>query len=201
VQVVLEPVFNAGVPVVSMVRAPDDRLYFCTLKGKELIHAGGATSVFLDLASIADVPFHSGGANGLYGLPFHPGFNDPASRGYRLCYTYHDERKFVSGSGGPLTGLPEFWSPEQYVPDALADPKLTNISGQTPILSNDDWGDSPEAAYTKSVSASVFSFGLPEGSKDAALVVTLPPGTYTMHASSGDGVSTGVALVEVYEFE
>jgi len=83
----------------------------------------------------------------------------------------------------------------------LADPKLTIFSGQTPILSNDDWGNNQEAAYTKLVSASVFAFGLPEGSKDAVLVVTLPPGTYTMHASSADGVSTDVALVEVYEVE
>lgn len=127
VVVALAPVFNAGAPVVGMARAPDDRLYVCTLNGKVLVHAGGVSSVFLDLASIADVPFLSGGANGLYGLAFHPGFNDPESAGYRLCYTYHDERKFVSGTGGALTGLPDFWSPEQYVPGSPA-PTTSNYT-------------------------------------------------------------------------
>ena len=35
-------------------------------------------------------------------------------------------------------------------------------------------------------------------SKDAVLLVTLPPGSYTAQVS-GVGGSTGVALIEVYE--
>ena len=48
------------------------------------------------------------------------------------------------------------------------------------------------------VASQVFAFPLASGSKDAAFVVTLPPGQYTVHAKASDGVSTGVVLVEVY---
>jgi hypothetical protein len=65
------------------------------------------------------------------------------------------------------------------------------------MLMNDDWGDDAQAAVTAVVAAQVGAFPLPVGSADAAVVVTLPPGGYTLHASGKDG-STGVALVEVY---
>jgi hypothetical protein len=42
------------------------------------------------------------------------------------------------------------------------------------------------------------AFGLSAGSKDAALLGTLPPGAYTAQVS-GVNATTGVALVEVYE--
>jgi hypothetical protein len=41
------------------------------------------------------------------------------------------------------------------------------------------------------------TFPLTTGSRDAALVRTLPPGVYTVHVN-GVGNATGVALVEVY---
>jgi hypothetical protein len=81
--------------------------------------------------------------------------------------------------------------------DVLADPFMTVYSGQDPILQNDNWGDSPDAANTAAVAAQVGAFALPTGSRDAAMVVTLPPGSYTIHASGIDG-GTGTALVEVY---
>jgi hypothetical protein len=49
------------------------------------------------------------------------------------------------------------------------------------------------AAFTR-----VGAFALPAGSRDAALLATLPPGAYTAQVS-GVGGTTGVALVEVYE--
>ena len=46
---------------------------------------------------------------------------------------------------------------------------------------------------------SVGAFGLPgAASKDAALLVSLPPGNYSVQAAGAAG-TTGVALVEVYE--
>jgi hypothetical protein len=45
--------------------------------------------------------------------------------------------------------------------------------------------------------ARVGTFPLTTGSRDAALVRTLPPGVYTVHVN-GVGNATGVALVEVY---
>lgn len=88
------------------------------------------------------------------------------------------------------------------VSGVLADPEMTIHrrvgSTDTEILYNDNWQEDSDFAHTSAVAAQVYAFGLPPGSKDAALVVTLLPGIYTVHAS-GVGGATGVALVEVYE--
>jgi hypothetical protein len=44
----------------------------------------------------------------------------------------------------------------------------------------------------------VGAFPLRSGSKDAALIVTLQPGAYTVQVTSVSG-ATGVALIEVYD--
>ena len=44
----------------------------------------------------------------------------------------------------------------------------------------------------------VFAFPLPATSTDSALLVTLPPGSYTAQVNGASG-STGIALLEVYE--
>ncbi len=75
----------------------------------------------------------------------------------------------------------------------LADPRLEIFSGSTSIGSNDNWIAADAAAF-----ASVGAFPLTAGTRDAALVVTLNPGSYTAHVS-GVGGTTGVALVEVYQ--
>ena len=81
------------------------------------------------------------------------------------------------------------------VAGSLANPRLAVLrSGATEeMAANDDW----EAALAPAF-ASVGAFALPPGSRDAALVVTLPPGAYTAQVS-GVGGTTGIALVEVYE--
>lgn len=78
------------------------------------------------------------------------------------------------------------------VPDVLNDPKLTlyDASG-APIWENDSW-DTGAA-----IAASVGAFRFDAGSRDAAAVVTLAPGTYTVQVSGAAGQS-GEALVEVY---
>ena len=83
---------------------------------------------------------------------------------------------------------------------ALADPQLelTQTSGGTAVTvaSNDNWGGD---AQISAVGASVGAFSLSSAtSKDAAILVTLPPGVYSAKAS-GVGGTTGVALIEVYE--
>jgi hypothetical protein len=80
----------------------------------------------------------------------------------------------------------------------MADPKLTIYSGQTAILTNDNWGDNPDAAHTTTVAQEVFAFALAAGSADAAFVVTLQPGSYTVVGSSAVDGGTGVVLVEIY---
>ncbi len=46
----------------------------------------------------------------------------------------------------------------------------------------------------------VGAFSLSADSKDAALLIALPPGNYTAQVS-GVGETTGVALVEVYDVQ
>jgi alpha-tubulin suppressor-like RCC1 family protein len=81
------------------------------------------------------------------------------------------------------------------VGDALADPKLELFDDSGRINSNDDWDSSDVLA---GIFPTVGAFGLERGSKDAALLVTLPPGKYTAQVSGVAGGS-GVAMVEVYE--
>ena len=107
---------------------------------------------------------------------------------------------FVIGGGSPLKVLVRAVGPGLAffgVPGTVVDPQLILFNAtSTKIAENNDWGGTPEltAAF-----ASVGAFALPAAtSKDAALLVTLPPGNYTAQAS-GVNATTGVALVEVYE--
>ena len=82
------------------------------------------------------------------------------------------------------------------VPGTVVDPQLTLFAGSTKIGENNDWAGTAEltAAF-----ASVGAFALPSAtSKDAALLVSLAPGQYSVLAT-GVNNTTGVALVEVYE--
>lgn len=76
---------------------------------------------------------------------------------------------------------------------ALADPKLELFGSNGKIQENDNWDAAARGAF-----AAVGAFDLPSGSRDAALLVTLPPGSYTAQVSGIAGAS-GVALVEVYD--
>jgi sugar lactone lactonase YvrE len=84
----------------------------------------------------------------------------------------------------------------------LADPRLELFDGQSRrIAANDNWSDDGALAGAElsAVFARVGAFALGVGtSKDAALLVTLSPGNYTVQVSA-TGQTTGVALVEVYE--
>ena len=87
------------------------------------------------------------------------------------------------------------------VPGTLPDPKLEIYDSATParlIFSNDNWNDGALAADLRSATAVVGGFALAEGSKDAALLVYLDPGAYTVQITDVAGRS-GVSLVEVYE--
>ncbi len=79
----------------------------------------------------------------------------------------------------------------------VVDPQLALFNASSVrIAENDNWGGS--AALT-AVFDSVGAFRLsPAASRDAALVLTLAPGNYTVQVS-GVGGATGTALVEVYE--
>jgi alkaline phosphatase len=82
---------------------------------------------------------------------------------------------------------------------ALADPvlRLTNAAGGL-IGANDSWEQNSNLNALQSVTQLTGAFALNPGSKDAAILVTLPPGGYTVQVS-GAGDTTGIALVEIYE--
>lgn len=84
------------------------------------------------------------------------------------------------------------------VPGTLLDPLLEIYAtgASTPRASNDNWnGD----AVLNSVFTRVGAFPLPAASsRDAALVISLPPGGYSARVS-GVGDTVGEVLVEIYE--
>jgi hypothetical protein len=84
------------------------------------------------------------------------------------------------------------------VANALANPTLSIVdsTGKT-IATNDDWEQNNNVDEVRSITA-LLAFPLPAGSKDAALLVTLPPGAYSC-VVSGVANTSGTALVEVYE--
>jgi alpha-tubulin suppressor-like RCC1 family protein len=79
------------------------------------------------------------------------------------------------------------------VTGALADPKIELYSGQTIIAANDNWQtDSPATI------AEIQATGIaPSNPLEAALMLTLNPGAYTVIVSGVSG--TGVGIVEVFE--
>lgn len=84
------------------------------------------------------------------------------------------------------------------VANALLDPQIELFSGATRIASNNDWGSASNVSEVVSASERLYAFALPAGSKDAVLLQSLNPGSYTVQIS-GVNQTTGVALVEVYD--
>jgi hypothetical protein len=82
------------------------------------------------------------------------------------------------------------------VPATLPDPQLQLYSGSTLLESNYAWGGNPLISAT---AASVGAFAWESStSLDSAILVTLPPGPYTVQVSGAEGDS-GIALIEIYE--
>ncbi len=87
------------------------------------------------------------------------------------------------------------------VNDAIAQPMLSVYKGDEVIASNSSWagGDGNGAAAMTEAFDRVGAFRLvDEGSADAALVLSVGAGAYTVQVRSGDG-TPGAALLEVYE--
>jgi len=106
-------------------------------------------------------------------------------------------RLLIRAAGPALTAL--------GVPGALTDPTiiLTNPADTITYASNNDWGtpsgvSAASAATLSAAFAGFTGFPFPTGSKDAAILVDLAPGSYTVK-TSGTNNTTGVALVEVYD--
>jgi hypothetical protein len=86
------------------------------------------------------------------------------------------------------------------VAGSLADPvlRIINNKDQSVVRENDNWETGNDVALLNDASSKAGAFPLAAGSKDAAILITLPPGSYSADVT-GSGGTTGVALVEVYE--
>jgi hypothetical protein len=103
------------------------------------------------------------------------------------------KRVLVRGVGPALTA--------QGVSGALADPIVRVYRGNTVIGQNDDWSaDAAQATQIIAAETATGAFHLENGSKDAAILLTLAPGNYTVHVA-GTNDTTGIALVEIYEVD
>lgn len=84
------------------------------------------------------------------------------------------------------------------VPGVLPDPQIELFRGGQSLGSNDNWWAGADAAEIRSVSARCGAFAFTEGSLDAAMLVTLEPGPYTVHLRGGAGADA-VAMFEAYD--
>jgi len=111
---------------------------------------------------------------------------------------------FVIGGGAHRTVLVRAVGPTLAafgIPDALAQPVLSVFQGTRLIASNAGWagvdGAGADALTGAFDRAGAFRL-LDDTSRDAALILSLPPGAYTVQVRSADGAA-GSALLEVYE--
>ncbi len=80
------------------------------------------------------------------------------------------------------------------VAGALANPRLEVFdSAQKSLSTNDDWAPSLATTFSQ-----VGAFALTANSKDAAILLSLTSGSYTVQLSGATG-TTGLALIELYE--
>lgn len=84
----------------------------------------------------------------------------------------------------------------QGIAGPLADPVLKIFDHGIQLAENDDWA--ANAAAVIEAARKTGAFALTEGSRDAAVVVTLAPGIYSALVE-GKGSATGIAMVEIYE--
>jgi len=144
-----------------------------------------------------------------------------STRGFVQTFPNLMHGGFIIGGGtGPKTVLIRARGPSMagapfFVPGTLANPKIQLYSGSTVIAQNDNWQTTDPLCLSPAVScgntAQITATGKdpciphpgqttppPGCAQEAAILVALPPGGYTM-IMSGINAGTGVGLVEVFE--
>jgi hypothetical protein len=99
-------------------------------------------------------------------------------------------RLLLRASGPALTRL--------GVTGELANPVLSLFDKTGVIATNDDWESTGYAAEISIASKAVGAASFMSGSKDAALLIDLTPGIYSLQVK-GAGDTSGIALLEVFD--
>lgn len=134
----------------------------------------GTESVLVNLAARAEVD--------PAGPPFSVGF----------VVTGSGEKQVLLRAVGPT--LASFG-----VTGVMANPRIVLMGAKNEIIAtNDDWWRDTEAEFAVAAGRAVGAFDLVGSSRDAAILRSLPPGSYTALVDSSDA-TRGVALIEVYE--
>ncbi|MFM8338029.1 MAG: matrixin family metalloprotease [Opitutaceae bacterium] len=118
-----------------------------------------------------------------------------------LVVTGPGPRTFLIRGIGPTLLKPPF-----NISGALLDPFLEIYRGETLLRENDDWDSPPNGqAALRDAAKKVGAFALVETRDtalrtglDSAMLITLPPGSYTAKLSGFEG-ATGIGLIEIYE--
>jgi len=85
------------------------------------------------------------------------------------------------------------------VPGTLPDPVLQIFDANNRlVIANDNWHQGTLVTELRAATALVGGFALPDNSRDAAVIISLDPGLYSVQVADSAGRS-GVSLVEVYE--
>ncbi|NOZ37086.1 MAG: hypothetical protein GXP11_03265, partial [Gammaproteobacteria bacterium] len=181
---------HATAAIVSMRgRAPnapsDAALYACLSPGAytALLRGVGGTSNGVGIIEVFDED---------YGTPFlanistraFVGTGNKAAIGGFVIRGKQSKQVLIRGRG-PTVGVPSGSI-------RLPDPTLTLRSGTTTLAINDNWG---QAANSAAISATGKA---PANAMEAAILITLPPGTYTA-ILKGANQSTGIGIVEVID--
>jgi hypothetical protein len=103
-------------------------------------------------------------------------------------------KKVLIRGVGPALGAAPF-----NLSGVLTDPVLRLVRADgTLVRENDNWELGNDGLLVAEANAKVGAFALGAGSRDAALLISLPPGAYTAQLAGANG-GTGMGLIEVYE--
>jgi hypothetical protein len=109
---------------------------------------------------------------------------------------------FVIGGSGPRRVLVRAVGPgltQFNVANPLVNPSIMLWQGTTQIGNNDDFSSGANIDATLPAQFTrVGAFPLTAGSRDAAMIMTLDPGSYTAQIRGGTATETGEVLLEVY---
>lgn len=164
------------------VTAADAGDYTCTVVGAQGSVTSAVATLSVDLTSLSNLSARANVGTGADAVI--PGITVRGAQPKTLL---------IRAAGPALAAL--------GVGGTLANPVLTvfNAAGEK-ILVNDNWSEGPDLPTLRDATTRQGAFALPEGSRDAAMLVTVPPGSYTVQVTPAAGSGqAGVAIVEVYE--